>query len=237
METGGATTYGTLDSAPDGRSIERIYNYVALRLQEWATFGHMLSEADEDALTDEFSRILNQTRPAKFPFCFQHQPKEKALGKASTDLAAYKNAHNVVSALSTDMKTALVKFEAKRLTIGLGTAREREYVVGQYDGEEQKKNSGAIERFKNGRHGKDVSHAGIIAYVQSDTFDVWLGRINGWIQDEMATPHDSRLTWDESDKLQAVSTTAKVNSYHSSSSRLDNVPIAFRHLWVNLCPD
>lgn len=237
METGGATTYGTLDSAPAGRSIERIYNYVALRLQEWATIGHNLSETDEDSLTDEFSRILNQTRPAKFPFCFQHQPKETAPGKSSTDLATYKTARNVVSALSTTMKTALVKFEAKRLTIGLGTEREREYVIGQYDGEEQKKNSGAIERFKNGRHGADVTHAGIIAYVQFSTFDVWLQRINGWIQDEIASPHDSRLTWEERDKLQAASRTSKVITYHSSSTRLDNGPISFRHLWVNLCPD
>lgn len=237
MEGGGTTGVGTLSSAKNGRSVERIYKYVALRLKQWATTGHDRSDTDEDSLTDEFSRILNQTRPPEFPYSFQHQPKETAPGKSSTDLATYKNARNVVSALSTTMKIALVKFEAKRLTIGLGTEREREYVIGQYDRQEQKKNSGAIERFKNGRHGKDVSHAGIIAYVQSDTFDVWLGRINGWIQDEIDSPHDSRLIWEESDKLQAASTTAKVNSYRSSSSRLDNGSIAFRHLWVNLCPD
>jgi len=237
VETGGATTYGTLTSAPNGRSVESIYNYVALRLQEWADTDRDRSNSNENELTNEFCNLLNRTKPAELSFSFHHQNVEDPTRNTSTDFAAFANAKSVVSALSTAFNIALVKFEAKLLNTGLGNPREREYVIGQYDREEQKKNSGAIERFKNGRHGKDVSHAGIIAYVQSDTFDVWLGRINRWIQEEVNSPHDSRLTWDESDKLQAVSQTSKVNSYRSSSSRLDNGPIAFRHLWVNLCPD
>lgn len=37
-------------------------------------------------------------------------------------------------------------------------------------------NSGGIERFKNGRHGKDVVNAGIIGYIQTDSPAYWIQR-------------------------------------------------------------
>lgn len=104
------------------------------------------------------------------------------MARPSIDFAVFET--GPIAVLCTDY-TSLVKFEAKRLTYKLGKKREREYVIGEYKDGTRIKNSGGIERFKNGRHGKDVKHAGIIGYIQSESSDYWLEKVNGWIKKQI----------------------------------------------------
>lgn len=216
-----SNSFGTLSSAPDGSIIETIFDYVT---QELKTFSGEPDE-NEDNLTDKFCKQLGRNKPPEHPFFFHHQNKEKSEGKHSTDLAALGT-----KAINDEM---LIKFEAKRLSSKLANKRKREYVIGEYR-EQEFKNSGAIERFKNETHGDDLNEAGIIGYVQTDTFDHWEDKINSLIQAEINSPHDQRLTWEESDKLQNQTKDDKVVTYQSESCRLTKKRLKFRHLWVNL---
>lgn len=220
-----SNTFGTLSSAPDGSIIETIFDYVTYVLN---TFEGDVNE-NEDNLTYQFYLQLEENMPAEFSFLFfVHQPKEKSGNNYSTDLGVY--------AKSSSGASPLIRIEAKRLSSKLPNIkkRKREYVIGEYLNGERTNNSGGIERFKNETHGEDVNIAGIIGYVQTDTFDLWEDNINSWIQAEINSPHDQRLTWEESDKLQMPAKGDKVATYQSESSRITKSNLKFRHLWVNL---
>lgn len=233
MDRGGSNSFGTLSTAPDGRSVEHVYTFVTSTLAAWTSEEVDRSNSNENELTNELCRVLNQTKPAEAPYSFHHQNIEDANRNTSTDFAVFPNTSTVSSALSS-FNTAIVKFEAKRLTAGLGTAREKEYVIGQYNGKEQTKNSGAIERFKNETHGKDVSNTAILAYVQRHEFSAWETKINGWITDEIQAPHDATLTWANGDLLTNGVVSNKVITYTSNSARLTQSPVTIKHIWVDL---
>ena len=127
----------------------------------------------------------------------------------------------------------MIKFEAKRLSSALPVIRAREYVIGEYKAGTQVKNSGGIERFKNGRHGRDISHACIIGYVQSDSFSSWLQKINAWITDEISNPSDAMLSWDNLDMLSTVTSSSRISSYKSTSKRSTGVALDLMHLWIS----
>ncbi|PSR01401.1 MAG: hypothetical protein BRD50_08780 [Bacteroidetes bacterium SW_11_45_7] len=214
---------GTLSSAHDGRIIETIFKYVTDQLRNFQGS----SDENEDNLTDEFCKKLGINKPSEYPFFFQHQNIEKKKGGYSTDMAA-------LGTKAINNGEMLTKFEAKRLSSHLPNNRRREYVVGEYSQGNQIKNSGGIERFKNETHGVDIQIAGMIGYVQTYTFDHWQKHVNSCIQDEISTPHDENLTWEELDKLQNQTNDGKVATYKSESSRLTKSRLMFRHFWVNL---
>lgn len=217
---------GILDSAPNGSIVNHIFSYVLSVLSVF--------EADandnENALTHRLCLHLGQQKPSEFPYFFQHQNLENERANTSTDFAAY----GTVECSNTLKQSALVVFEAKRLTIGLPHKREREYVIGGYNQGQQIHNSGGIERFKNERHGKNIAIAGLIGYVQTENYSYWFERINGWIQDEMEKPHNPSLTWTVNDKLSIVKSKNRVCQSLSNSIRSSGDFIELRHLWVDL---
>lgn len=231
---GGTTSVGTLSNAPNGRSLTRVYEFLSSTLIEWANVKEDRSDWNENKLTNQLCDVLNQVKPAKYPFTFKHQNLEDDTLNTSTDMAVFRTAKSVLSALSPDYRTAIVKFEAKRLTHGLGAAREKEYVIGQYNGKRRIKNSGAIERFKNETHGKDVSNAGIIAYIQRDAFPDWETKINGWIDDEIKSSSDENVSWSADDSLGNLEENGKLITYSSTSQRLTQSSISIKHFWVDL---
>ena len=223
-------TNGTLSSAPDGRIIEKIFSFVTSSLQDFKG----KADDNENYLTSEFCKLLGFKKPSEFPFFFQHQNLEDSKENTSTDFAAFGTYAYAQSSQQKGEEFPLVKFEAKRLSSTLPKRREREYVLGEYEKGEQLKNSGGIERFKNLRHGKDVRHAGIIGYVQTNSFAYWLEKVNGWIRDEINSPHDSVLTWDESDYLQNDWSNSKLCSYVSKPKRKGLAQLIMRHIWIKL---
>jgi hypothetical protein len=228
--TGVSHSYGTLDSLPDGGAAQRIFGYVESRLDEFASVISDGSRSNEKSLTDRFVRVLEQT-PPEFPFRFHNDNRESESIDTSTDFACYPYVGSANAALGV---SALVKFEAKRLSSDLPAKRMDEYVRGRFDGSKYV-NCGAIERFKNGRHGRDVNVAGIIGYLQTGDSDQWAASINGWIGEEIAASRSADLTWEEADKLQKVEAKDFIALFTSESKRANNGrPVQFRHLWVNL---
>ena len=214
--------FGTLSSAPNGGIVDHIFNYISIVLQDF----HADIDENENAITNRFCIVLGQRKPVDYPYFFHHQNLEDDSANTSTDFAVF-GVHPY-----SDNDTALLKFEAKRLT-NLPIRREREYVIGEYDNTGNRtKNSGGIERFKNGRHGQDVMSAGLIGYVQTESFDTWHDKINTWIKEEIKKPHDTSLTWDAGDILSLESIERRIAFYNSAPTRIKNHPIRLRHIWV-----
>lgn len=226
MDYLGGDAIGTLDSAPDGSIVNHIFSYVSGIL---SVFEASTNE-NENTLTHKLCLRLGQQKPSEFPYFFHHQNLEDERANTSTDFAVY----GILDYSNTLNQSALVVFEAKRLTAGLPRSREREYVIGAYNQGRQVHNSGGIERFKNERHGKNVAIAGLIGYVQTDNYSYWFERINEWIQDTINGPHNPSLTWTVNDKLTIVKSEIRMCQYLSNSIRLSGDSIELRHLWVDL---
>ena len=230
MEFISNNTFGTLGSAPDGKIISKVFDFVNSVLKDFEG----KEDDNENYLTNELCKQLGFKKPPEFPFFFQHQNIENAKENTSTDFAAFGTYAYSQLCNNEGEQFPLVKFEAKRLSSTLPKKREREYVIGEYDKGKLNRNSGGIERFKNLRHGKDIVHAAIIGYVQTDTFDDWAKKIDDWIKEEVDSPHDSTLIWDGDDYLQPNWKKGSLRCYISQPKRRESSVLNMKHIWLNL---
>ena len=239
-----SNSFGELTSAGDNTISNKIYRYVLIMLSSLT----VAKNENENAITNRLCIELNTRRPPEFPFYFHHQNIENAKLGTSTDFAVFGTVPfarttvlrcsnsdlttGITSAPTGDLPHSIVKFEAKRLNSTLGKRREKEYVIGEYRLGKREKNSGAIERFKNGRHGNDVQYAGIIGYIQTDTPDYWHVKVNEWIEEEILTPSDKNLVWRKDDLLAKDYSDGRVSCYSSVSTRLAGGDVKLKHFWV-----
>ena len=126
----------------------------------------------------------------------------------------------------TDFDT-IVPVECKRLpTPRKNNRSEREYVVsnpGTADG--------GIQRFKVGAHASVHTLAGMIAYVQDDTPNVWEHKVQTWIDDLTVSSKE----WTTADRLHQVSDdpVSKVRTLNSVHARPGSLAdIKLHHMWV-----
>lgn len=97
---------------------------------------------------------------------------------------------------------------------------------------------GAIERFKHGLHGPRNQRAMIIAYVQEQTIEHWMGAINARLNELASDSVDDGL-WVPVEKLiPHANTNAELHKLHSTHKRItknsgaDFIEIA--HLWLQM---
>ena len=224
-------TFGTLSSAPDNTIITTIYNYLSSILSSFKG----KNNENENAITNRLCKTLMAKKPAEYPFFFHHQNIEDEKENTSTDFAVFGTyAYAQENDIDDDDSPSLIKFEAKRLNSKLPKHREKEYVCGEYSGGKCTKNSGGIERFKNGRHGKDVINAGIVGYLQTDSPKHWLQKVNDWIKEQVANPSNTELIWNNNDELSLDSQTGTFSDYSSLSSRIFRDEIRLKHFWVDI---
>jgi hypothetical protein len=134
--------------------------------------------------------------------------------------------HEVDFGIVTDgEQDAFFAIEAKCLDSTLPKAREKEYIIGKH---------GGIERFKREKHGMPLVHVGMIGYVQSDNFDIWFEKINGWIDEEINTTTSGELIWKNKDKLILDKKETMFNTYLSEHKCIGKEKINMYHIWVNL---
>lgn len=190
-----------------------------------------------DTLVDFLQRRLRATTSAdEYPYCFHHEASETNSGNsARNDFAVFALGSNgIVRPTLPEDRIAIARFEAKRL-VKLDRSREKEYVLGEYHESERSKNSGGIERFKNGTHGKPREHnAALVAYIQTDDTSTWFPKINYWIDEEIADSSDPNLTWDTQDKLSNRQTYSHHDEFNSTSARLNSAEINLQHFWIPL---
>jgi hypothetical protein len=143
-----------------------------------------------------------------------------------------------------DCADQLYIIEAKRLPApsraGQGD-RSREYVVSDWDSRNSPKKSriGGIERFKEGLHGGAFVRSAMVAFIQRETPDLWLAKVNSWIDELVVNPipcHKAR--WSKDDLLLRVESQSAVNglsefwSKHLRSSGASYITL--RHYWLML---
>ena len=203
--------------------------------------------ANEDGLTQRLVNHLSFRLNGGYPFYFDKENMEdESKGNSSkVDLAVYTRERIVVKTRVYSPKNRFFAVEAKRL--GLSGKREKEYLVGHWESENQQKyrESGGIERFKKYIHGKNLLCSGIIGYVQKQNFNHWRSQINSWIDNLIQNPREASIPWSEDDKLiSEASSHQRVAKHTSTNSRFDAAnnmtpiePVTLYHLWIDLKPN
>jgi len=203
---------------------------IPLRLENWedkASIWRVISLIEEnlELFKEKYCISKNETDlNQNFALCMN--------SKAKNELFVFSNEykdiikatpHKVDFGIAPDAETeAFFVIEAKRLDTRLNKAREKEYIIGKL---------GGIERFKNQKHGGELSHVGMIGYMQTDTFDTWFTKINSWIEEEIKAPTSDELIWEEHEKLKSDKKSKLFNTYLSQHRCKD---ISMYHIWIDL---
>ena len=179
------------------------------------------STLNEDGLTQHFVEILdNYLFSIGFPFGVKNQYNDTyTKSKGKPDFYFHSRNNEEIPS------PALAVFEAKILpTPNVSKIREEtEYVF--YKNPEK---FGGIERFKNEKHGKGISMCGMIAFIKSESYEYWFGKVNEWI--EYASFIESS-NWDKSEKL--LNQNSEFN-FHKSKVIRESSSLYLHHYWMKL---
>lgn len=202
------------------------------------TFSDKYANSDikiEKGLTQKLILTLNSHALRKYyPFWFDKEYMEipERGDSPQVDIGTITTLEEgIVIGAKTYTDESFFSMEAKRLG-NLGKKRSKEYLIGRYENEKYI-HRGGVERFKQGKHGRNLEYGAIIGYVQEHDFTYWYGRINSWIDDLIQKSLYSPVPWLLKDKLKKDyirSTTAK---FISIASRKNDFIMLF-HLWVRL---
>ena len=216
-------------------SIEAVWTHIVGGLEALATNG----KADQVSLSENAltQRLIDELegQGGYRPYFFQKEYMEDDDDGHSprADIAVLGREKNtvLVNGVSYGAKAKFLVIEAKRLPTP-EKRRLREYVIGGSD--EKKSNTGGIERFKRGDHGRALNEIGMIGYVQRHSFNYWHAEINRWL-DELIANSQHDLSWDIQDRLHFEVNGARLARLESHSLRkTDNRRLVIRHLWVRL---
>ncbi len=199
-------------SIPKGKAIDTIFDFLDKILPGFLNdFRSGLTH--EDDISQECSIYLNrEARTSFFMFHFQHKYPNK---NRSSDFS-------IISAEKYSSKDPILVIEAKRLPTP-GKSRSKEYVEG---------NLGAIERFKRGYHGINLTKSAIIGYIQKEDFDYWYKEVCSWINDLINSNNDETIDWNREDNLQFLNSIKGMNKYISKHSRKGLTDIELFHYWL-----
>jgi hypothetical protein len=206
------TISSRLENWEDKASIWRVISLIEENLELFKE-KYCISKNETD-LNQNFALCMNSKAKNEL-FVFSNEYKD--IIKATP--------HKVDFGIVPDEETdAFFVIEAKRLDISLGKAREKEYIIGKL---------GGIERFKNQKHGGELTHVGMIGYMQTNDFDTWFAKINSWIEEEISSPLSADLIWEEQDKLKSDKESKLFNTY-LSKHQCKTKDISMYHIWIDL---
>lgn len=183
-------------------------------------------DTSEEDLNEQLGKTLNyKSKQLQLPFLFQAEAiqKQKRGQNRKVDIGVFKHYAEI---------NPFFTIEAKRLTTSLPKAREKEYVIGN----NPKKLSGGIERFKHNLHGTDLTESALIAYVQKETSKNWFNKINNWINQLMIKEIDSILNWDLNDLLTNTCEfkDTRLTNFVSINEKTDKTKINLNHYFIDL---
>nr|VFK79011.1 MAG: hypothetical protein BECKSD772D_GA0070982_103221 [Candidatus Kentron sp. SD] len=213
-----------------------LLDFIAEELPRWRDHPDRKPETAEAKLTDQLCDHLDSAAECSDAWDWIHfrteVPDETRPGR-KIDLAAKPRgeARFIEGQRYTQFDT-LLPIECKRLPTPKDKRRdEREYVV------TEKGATGGIQGFKFGHHGATHRVAGMIAYVQEQTFEHWLRRVNGWISD-LAKKTDSG--WSDLDVIEkmkgnSVGGACRLRSRHERLGEAEKFEeIEIDHLWIDM---
>lgn len=214
------SSYQKLSGLPKSRFVEEAINFIEKNIEKFK---------NQNNLTEK-EKGLNQ----QFVICMNSQIKDEAFffhHEYIEDTSRGDSAQVDVGVIIRDEQKAFFVLEAKRLTAtSLGKERKKEYVVGR-SSKTKYIDSGAIERFKKEIHGTGLNNVGIIGYIQTDDYDIWLNKINSWIEEQVKLS-PSKLTWNNDEQLYQNSSN-KIFATYTSVHKCKTKKISIYHIWVN----
>lgn len=197
---------------------------------------------NEKDLCAELGKRLNFASSSEL-FSFYPEDPENESCSRTLDYGVYQRIQLLVGSRLLGATDRLYGIEAKRLPTHTSPIdqpeREREYVVGhwKFHASPNKRISGGIERFKEGLHGADLEHVGMIAFVQYHDSRHWFSEINHWISDLVRIQRlkSHRANWTHSDLLWGKSQRCpRFAEYHSIHERYNRTPVRIAHFWLSL---
>lgn len=210
-----------------------LLDFIAAELPVWRDDTDREHVEAEVRLTEQLCSHLNDAARLSPAWSYvKFQPEISQIGRRKLDMGALpSNAVLLANGRRHTKYDVLLPIECKRLPTPTDNNRdEREYVI------TRDKTAGGIQRFKLGAHAPDHPLAGMIGYVQAETFDVWESRMAGWIRDLAKT--DTLWQADECPKLVKPDAGRGIATYQSKHRRrhaerkLGDVEL--RHLWVDM---
>jgi hypothetical protein len=190
---------------------------------------------NEKGLTQKLSQMLNKHANRKcYPFYFEKEYMEIPERGDSPQVDI-----GVISALEQGIEigaktyedVSFFSMEAKRLA-NLELKRSKEYLIGRFENKKYL-NCGGVERFKQGKHGRDLKYGAVIGYVQLHDFSYWHDSINSWVDDLIQKKLYSPVSWLIKDKLEKNYIKPTTAKFVSTASRKDDFITLF-HLWARL---
>jgi hypothetical protein len=221
---------GTLHGPSPGTLLNLVVDLVKQSLPLLAATAVKKDITNEDGLNSLLSLFISKAvRQKELPFIVQHQSTEDLTrgGSAAPDIGIHLDTVD-----DAEPPPRITVFEGKRLTSNLGPQRRREYVVG-HEVKGRHIPCGGIERFKQSIHGRDLTRAGMIGYIQEETPEYWHGQINSWISELSVQTEIPK--WSEAEQLTPVTTEGRISESASVVYRLTD-ELHLTHLWINLFP-
>lgn len=210
-----------------------IVNFIAHELPAWRDRpDRPTNVSGENELNGQLCLHLNSVayKSTKWSHLqFLPEMRDESLGNRRIDISVNPRIEIEIEGRRYNSFEMLFPIECKRLPTPKEKGRdEREYVTNEPG------TTGGIQRFKFGYHGSKHSFAGIIAYVQHQSFSYWMTKVNNWISDLVAGINPA---WSNSDLLQLVddNTETKVRMLQSEHQRRNEMgKIELRHLWISI---
>ena len=171
-----------------------------------------LNENDLTQLYTKQAQIL--IRKKDYPFNIEGQYQDiYDLSKGFSDFFFFPNEQNVEL-------SSIYSVESKRLPSPV-KKREKEYVIGD-------ENNGGIERYKSEKHGKGLSHCGLLGFVENKDFKHWHTTINVWIDDLSKL---GKTIWKSDEVLSELESDPDYCLLKSIAHRASN-DVHLTHLWI-----
>jgi len=217
---------GTLLGPPQDRHFQMVVKVIKTILPKFADSALNDGVANEDGLNSKLTRFITNAADQENFFANRESMEDERRGNSpAVDIGIYLKVND--SGIDPPLITV---FEGKRLSTKLPKKRRCEYVIGR-DEKGKHVTCGGIERFKLGKHGRKLNHAGMIGYLQDGTAERWHDKINTWIRE--LCRQSSEPNWSEQEQLALKKNNGRLAEYTSVIQRTDN-ELYMTHLWISL---
>jgi hypothetical protein len=218
----------------ENQQLVALVDFIYQTLPVWRDDPERPNADRETDLNETLYIVLANRAKTKMPL-FLFTPEARASGQRRIDMAVMSSEKIVLAARTYTKYETVLAIECKRLPAPTRD-REREYVSGG------DKTTGGIQRFKLSEHGAGLPVAVMVGYIQRETAQIWLEKINGWLVEMAGSKTGDGLLWESGEKLgdfryDGEAATACAISSHpriSGTPRLHEQPIEIRHLWVEM---
>lgn len=206
--------------------IEKTITFVEGQLPKWRDDETRVSLESEEELNGQLCKFLNDRARHEFPMAMFHH-EEKQGKRRRVDLSVVPSSKAIQAALYDSIYVPFLVIEGKRLPAPTAS-REREYVTGLGD------QSGGVQRFRLCLHGKSLSVAMLVGYVQRGDTEEWRSSINNWIEALTASGEDKTCKWVMNDALGELTNggTSHTCRCESNHARSNGAGIRLVHLWI-----